>query len=85
MIASGYTLELYCDMEREHPGGWYDEVYRFPIEFTADGEKCYSEVRRKARREGWTLRKDGSCICPICSKKKLHLKRSVATMTPMIK
>lgn len=69
MIVGGYSLQLYCDNESNHLHWWYDENTRFPLEYTADGPNSYQLTRRYARREGWILKRDGTCICPICNKK----------------
>jgi hypothetical protein len=61
MIAGGYTLDLYCD--RKNDRHKYDE---FPHIYVDEfGSTC----RRKAREDGWILKKDGAAICPKCSGK----------------
>lgn len=65
MIAGGYSLHLYCDLEEvKHP---YKE---FPHEF--EGE-TRTGTARQARAAGWRLRfntreKEGRAICPACVK-----------------
>lgn len=64
MIASGYTLDLYCD----HPGHVYSHISQ-KFQYCSDSKNCYSEVRKMARNEGWILKKNGEVICPKCSGK----------------
>ena len=64
MIASGYTLDLYCDREGCEEHAHYSAQYKGP---------CV----RAARRRGWKLRERLTiAICPTCAKSKA---RKVAT------
>jgi hypothetical protein len=71
MIVGGYTLMLYCDNDI-HPNGFVDldSTLKAEGEFTFDGPKSYSTVRKMARQAGWKLKKDGSCLCPDCNKRR---------------
>lgn len=68
MIVGGYTLELYCDNESVHPKGWLDAKSNQKAfgEFTADVANSYSKARKAAKKAGWVLRRDGTCVCPYC-------------------
>ncbi len=66
MMASGYSIHLYCDaigpegLSRGPHG--YDE---FPHEFTGE---TFGECARSARRTGWRFKRDGTHICPKCNR-----------------
>lgn len=62
MIAGAYSLHLYCDNESD------DHAYKeFPHEYVDEfGSSC----RRRARKAGWKLYRDGRAICPKCNMKK---------------
>jgi hypothetical protein len=60
--AGCYALDLYCD----NTSGDHD-FSEFPKQYTGElGTTC----RANARKAGWIIRGDGSCICPKCSGKK---------------
>ena len=62
-----YTLDLYCDMAESviYPDKVH-EYGEFPKTYTAE---FGSECRKMARKDGWIIRRDGTVICPKCSKK----------------
>ncbi len=76
-----YTLDLYCDnyinnpSVTEYTNGYVSDklghrMGEFPHQYTHElGAKC----RSRARRDGWVFARDGTTICPTCSK-KLKLK-----------
>lgn len=65
-IVSGYTLWLYCCVCNGDK--WKDVGSDGVIEQIAtEGPNCYRDARRKARRLGWVLHKDGFASCPKCS------------------
>lgn len=77
MIVSGYTLELYCD----HPAHDYARAEWGPMLATG-GAQCPTEYldpergskcRTAARKDGWLLKRDGTCICPDCRKESKWL------------
>lgn len=57
MEASGYTLDLYCDREADHP---FDYL---PHQFYGARR---SEVVSMARERGWVFHRDGTHSCPRC-------------------
>ncbi len=63
MIVGTYTLDLYCDTEGcDQPLAKLGQ----PDEFIAElGTTC----RRQARQAGWTLKRNGTAVCPQCSGK----------------
>lgn len=65
MVVSGYTLDLYCDKE-----GCCGGEYKRSETVTTYYHELRSECRAKARRDGWILRQDNTCVCPKCSGKK---------------
>lgn len=73
MIVGGYSLHLYCDGDPGCPtrlssaraSGMSTES-RAPFEADASSG---AKAEKIARRAGWTLRRDGSCLCPACSAK----------------
>jgi hypothetical protein len=69
--AGCYSLDLYCDNAKPPlPGQATDGVHawdEFPHQFT---DELGSVCRAEARKAGWIIRMDGSCICPKCSGKK---------------
>lgn len=55
MIVSGYSLNLYCDA----PGCPRGQAHGMG-EYTGEtGARC----RADARRDGWQLHLDGTCLC----------------------
>lgn len=73
----GYTLHLYCDNEQNHCNGYLSpashvDLRKFPMEFVADGNRCYTLTRKLARKQGWIFHKDGRITCPICNKRPPH-------------
>ncbi len=61
MIASGYTLDLYCDREDKHPGGanlqgaWHAQF--------SDEERA--QCFRAAAKAGWQVDRGArTCLCP---------------------
>lgn len=62
--AGCYSLDLYCDNSKN---GGDDGIHRwdeFPHQYNDEfGATC----RAIARKDGWVIRKDGTCICPKCS------------------
>lgn len=73
MIVGGYDLHLYCEHETlphyfgqgSVPKG-YHAPSEFPHEFQG-GSKA--ECNAAARKRGWTFRRDGTVVCPRCSRK----------------
>lgn len=65
MIAGCYTLDLYCDTP-DCPTNYKHGAYN-PVEFT---DELGSVCRRRARKAGWKLGSDGSCLCPKCNGRK---------------
>lgn len=76
MTIGGYRLDLYCSNSKaeHHRGGWYNfglhDDRRFPIEYSDDGPRSYYTTRSMAKRDGWTLKRNGDAICPLCNKIK---------------
>ncbi len=63
MIASGYTLDLYCDAKK------HKETFRSPHAQFSDELK--SACWKRARLNGWRLsEKTGKAICPACLARK---------------
>lgn len=65
-VVGGYTLDVYCDHENddhEHSAFWPGRVDTFYGE-------TKGECMRAARRRGWTIRRDHTATCPICSGKR---------------
>jgi len=59
--AGCYSLDLYCDRKSDEHG-WNE----FPHQYTDEvGSRC----RAEARKAGWIIKRDGSSICPKCSRK----------------
>jgi hypothetical protein len=73
MVVGGYSLDLYCDNTEEgaHPHDYFDwENYvKFPLTYFEDAPNGYYKTRQMARKDGWILKRDGTAICPRCSKK----------------
>lgn len=68
--AGCYSLDLYCDKVGANlPNQPNDGIHRwdeFPHQYTDEsGATC----RAMARKAGWIIHTDGSCICPKCSGK----------------
>lgn len=73
--AGCYSLDLYCENymqspKNQRPDDGADGVHafdEFPHQYTAElGSVC----RANARKDGWIIRMDGTCICPKCSGKR---------------
>jgi hypothetical protein len=69
MIASGYTLDLYCDVPVE---GW-EHLHQSEFSHGPGVGKFYAEegrtARADARRAGWKFNmRTGVAICPTCAK-----------------
>lgn len=66
MIASGYALDLYCEVEGHRHG--YQE-----------GQACFTgetwgDCVKQARKKGWKINKrKRECICPACVKLGLRI------------
>ncbi len=59
-MASGYTIDLYCDGPGPHPHG------AFPVTFF---DESGAKARRAARDSGWRLNmRTGRALCPKCAK-----------------
>ena len=72
----GYTLRLYCKHFSYFTRGVCDPDKDYetqPVEYTGE---VGSEVRSKARKDGWTLHRDGSATCPLHSNGTLKKKRT---------
>ncbi len=65
MIAGCYDLHLYCDGVDCTAGD-----FGYPAEGEFTGDETGSRARARARRRGWKLLRDGSCLCPVCNKAK---------------
>ena len=63
MIASGYTLDLYCDNEGEGIHAYGEGKDQF---FDEHGSECRKQARAKGWKIVWTK---GIAICPKCSGK----------------
>lgn len=61
MLAGCYFLHLYCDAK--NPKHRFGE---FPHEYT---DELGSVCRKMARKDGWKINKDGTALCPKCSKR----------------
>jgi hypothetical protein len=59
--ASGYTLDLYCDRDRNAWDHRWDQSFY---------DQTFRECAKEARRVGWTIHKDGTATCPVCNKGK---------------
>lgn len=70
MIAGCYTLHLYCDNYNITGGEITDGVHKyneFPKVYIHElGSTC----RRLARKDGWTITRDGRAYCPKCTRRK---------------
>lgn len=66
MIASGYSMDLYCEADG-HQHGYNEGQAQFFGETWAD-------CARQAREAGWRIHKQRrECICPKCVKQGLRL------------
>jgi hypothetical protein len=64
--AGCYALDLYCENAKGHVPDGVHTWDEFPHQYTDEfGSAC----RAKARKAGWIIRMDGTCICPKCSGK----------------
>jgi len=65
MEAAGYSLDLYCDGP--------DHFDKSPPKITSVDDhfygQTYGEVKRDAKKAGWTYTRDGKQICKYCSGK----------------
>lgn len=62
MIVGGYTLDLYCDSEKEHP---------YQKDSVSVAGINGADARKKARKWGWVINdRDGTCYCPLHAKIK---------------
>jgi hypothetical protein len=60
MIASGYTMMLYCDCPT-----CSKKFIPFIGEFVSKGKSCYSDVRKAAARAGWKMNdNETKCFSP---------------------
>ncbi len=66
MIASGYTMDIYCD----------SDVCKGATVFGSAKESFFGEtwaqVARMARKVGWRITKDRKAFCPWCTGKKIR-------------
>lgn len=60
MIASNYDLHLQCDDKRHEY--WQSSYY---AEYFNDGKSPRAEVYRQARKDGWRIKRDRTCFCPL--------------------
>lgn len=71
MMVGCYVADLYCDLYHVKHGEVSDSAGHrydsFPDQFTGKTEQ---ECKSQARRKGWTFRRNGQTICPLCSGKK---------------
>ncbi len=75
-VAGAYSMHLYCDDTAAHgTDNVYATVFR---EFVGNTAR---ECRRLARRAGWTFRRDGTVLCPRCSKRPAPPKEDDAPWT----
>lgn len=65
MIVGCYTLDLYCENDRQYPDGTHD-FYEFPHQYTGE---THAECNRQARKQGWKLTRDKKAFCPKCSRR----------------
>lgn len=69
MKVCGYSLDMYCDNENQHIGGYYNDSVKFPLNYTADGRGCEKIAVKKAKQDGWKFTRSGKHYCPICKNK----------------
>lgn len=81
-MASGYSLDLYCDNAGDGKPGGYGygspadgHAFRaFPAEFYGE---TWSECARNARAAGWKIdRRERTAICPKCARKAREASRT---------
>lgn len=61
MIASGYSLDLYCDNDPAVTHRWNE----FPHQYSAEDR---AECRRRAKQDGWRINwTKRTAICPKCA------------------
>jgi hypothetical protein len=67
MIVGCYSLHLYCDNVPDRPWqpGDLHDWSEFPHEY--DGDETGAQARKRARKKGWALRRDGTALCPKCN------------------
>ena len=66
MIARGYTLDVYCDVDS--CGRSPERSWTRTSRASYFGE-TWGECSKRARKDGWKLRKcPGYAICPTCAK-----------------
>lgn len=67
MIASGYTMDLYCEVEgaqHKYRGG-----------MAQIGGETWADCVKQAKMIGWKIdKKKRECICPKCQKEGLKIK-----------
>jgi uncharacterized Zn finger protein (UPF0148 family) len=79
MWAGGYSLDLYCENAGGRRFEWVDGVLldefghsptEFPHQFNDEhGSVC----RQMARKAGWQVNKDGTAICPKCTRREKEM------------
>lgn len=68
MEARGYTLDLYCDNpDHDDKAPWSPTS----CHGTYFGE-TYAEVKRAAKKAGWSYTRDGKQICKYCTGKVVY-------------
>lgn len=68
MIASGYTMNLYCEFQTDlSVHSYMDELtYKSIGEFVGE---TYAQCAKQAKKAGWFLTSDRQrCYCPSCAK-----------------
>lgn len=68
MIASGYTLDLYCDNEKK----CRDEHFYFGVPQGQFLGETWADTVKQAKAAGWYVsKKKRVCYCPECGGKEL--------------
>lgn len=65
MITEGYELNCYCDFDDD--SHMHNGILRRPgPAIESFHEKGKTIAHTKAKAHGWTILKDGRCLCPYC-------------------
>jgi hypothetical protein len=65
MTIGGYTLDLYCENYLDQGLDGLHEFNEFPKQYVNElGITC----RKRAKKDGWVLHRDGRAYCPKCVK-----------------
>ncbi|MCQ8277968.1 hypothetical protein NFI95_05850 [Acetobacteraceae bacterium KSS8] len=70
-IVGCYDMHLYCDntlpSSAKPVGGKSHGFNEFPWQGSGTCQ-TYSECKKEAQKAGWSFKRDGSVICPRCSR-----------------